>query len=107
MSEFTDREKAFESKFGLDETLEFKIAARAAHLLAAWAAGQMGLKDGAAAAYTQKAIDLATSKTGHEQLLAKIEADLKAKGIPVTHHGLEREMNGFTGIAREQVAGKA
>ncbi|MDX1580895.1 MAG: ATPase inhibitor subunit zeta, partial [Alphaproteobacteria bacterium] len=41
MSQFKDREKAFEAKFAHDEEVEFKVMARRNKLLGLWAAGLM------------------------------------------------------------------
>ena len=43
MTDFSDREKAFENKFARDEETQFKIMARRNRLLGGWAAKKMGL----------------------------------------------------------------
>ena len=40
-NKFTDREKAFEKKFQMDEELQFKIAARINKYLGEWASLQL------------------------------------------------------------------
>jgi hypothetical protein len=51
MSQFEDRQRAFESKFAHDEEMKFRIAARRNRLLGEWAARQMGLTDAEAESY--------------------------------------------------------
>jgi hypothetical protein len=100
MTQFTDREQAFENKFGHDEELEFKIATRAAHLFGLWAAEQLGLKDKEAQAYADRCVDAELVKEGHTQLYAKTEKDFKAKAVSHTRHRMEREMETCRGKAR-------
>ena len=45
MTQFNDRERAFESKFAHDEEMRFRIIARRNRLLGEWAARQMGLSE--------------------------------------------------------------
>jgi hypothetical protein len=45
MSNFNDRERAFESKFAHDEDMKFRVIARRNRLLGEWAARLMGLSD--------------------------------------------------------------
>ena len=45
MTQFDDRERAFETKFAHDEEMKFRITARRNRLLGEWAARQMGLSD--------------------------------------------------------------
>jgi len=106
MTEFDDREKAFEKKFGLDEELTYKVSTKAARLLSAWAAEQLDLSPPAAESYACLAIDLILASAGPSRLMDKIETDLKEKGIKITRHSLEREMNGFTAEAWAQIESK-
>ena len=45
MSQFNDRERAFETKYARDEEMQFRILARRNRLLGEWAARLMGLSD--------------------------------------------------------------
>ena len=42
MTNFNDREKAFETKFARDEEMAFRVLARRNRLLGQWAAREMG-----------------------------------------------------------------
>ena len=45
MTQFDNRERAFETKFAHDEEMKFRITARRNRLLGEWAARPMGLTD--------------------------------------------------------------
>ena len=56
MTQFDDREKAYESKFARDEELRFKANARRNKLLGLWAAELMGREGAEADAYAAEVI---------------------------------------------------
>lgn len=103
MTNFTDREQAFENKFGHDEQTEFKIITRAAHLFGLWAAEQLGLKGAEAQAYVDKCVDAEMVKDGHAALLAKTEKDFKAKSVAHSRHRMEREMEACRAKAHKEL----
>jgi len=104
MSGFDDRERAFENKFEFDEEIEFKINSRMARLFGLWAAEQLGLSGQAATAYADAGVEVETAKSGRKDLIAKTEKDFTEKGLVMSYHRLEREMETFYRKAREQVA---
>ncbi|HVA35677.1 MAG TPA: DUF1476 domain-containing protein [Stellaceae bacterium] len=83
MTTFDDREKAEEAKFHYDQELAFKARARRNHLFGLWAAGRLGLSGTAAEDYARELMAAAFGKHGDEAVLAKIEADFKAKEVGV------------------------
>ena len=83
MTTFEDREKGEEAKFHLEQELAFKARARRNHLFGLWAAGQLGLSGDAAEHYARELMAAAFGQHGDEAVLAKIEADFKAKKIGV------------------------
>jgi len=105
MTEFDERERAFEKKFEIDEELHFKIAARAVRLFGQWAAAQLGMKGKDAASYAGIYIDLGMAKTGIEDAVAKAEKDLRAKGLDLSRHHLEHEFETFYQEARRELLG--
>lgn len=106
MTQFDDREKAFEKKFGLDEELEFKITIRTAILFGMWAARQMGLKASELESYAAKISEIAVARPGHDSLMEKIEKDFQAKGIMFTRHRLKKEINDCGIVARREATGQ-
>ena len=67
MTEFNEREKAFEAKFKLDEELRFKANARRNRLLGVWAAEQMGLGESDADAYAKEVVKADFEKPGDDE----------------------------------------
>ena len=107
MSDFDNREKAFEKKFEVDEELKFKINSRAGKLLGLWVAGQLGLAGADAEAYAKAVVDADLKHPGHADLMQKIEKDLQAKGVQISRHVLEKEFGDCQKTAHAQITGKA
>jgi hypothetical protein len=106
MTQFDDREQAFENKFGHDEELEFKIGCRMAHLFGLWAAQQLGLSGKDAEIYANKGIDIEITRSGRVRLLEQTEKDFSAKGISFSRHRLEQEIEACYGKARGELVAK-
>ena len=81
MADFNDREKGFERNFEREQELAFKVKARRNHLLGIWAAGQLGLSGGAAETYASGIADPTQHMHGDHEIVGKIVADFKAKGV--------------------------
>ena len=107
MTQFDDREQAFENQFGHDEEIQFKVASRAAYIFGQWAANELGLKGPEAEAYAQKAVELEISKNGRADLIAKTEKDFMTMQLSFSHHRLEKEMEACYSKARGQILGTA
>ncbi|MDP9126832.1 MAG: DUF1476 domain-containing protein [Pseudomonadota bacterium] len=100
MTQFDDREKAFEKKFELDEEVEFKLSVRSTRLFARWAAGQMGFSAADSEAYEIRLGDSIVVMPGHGHVIAAVERDFAAKGIFLSRHRLEKEMSECEDLAR-------
>lgn len=104
MTIFDDREKAFESKFRLDQEVAFKIGARRDRLLGLWAAERMGLAGDDAAAYARSVVEADFEKTaGDHPALTKVLRDLEAHGQRVSEAELHRHLDHLAEVAREQI----
>lgn len=103
MTTFDKREEAFEKKFAHDEELLFKATARRNKLLGLWAAEKMGLSGDKAADYARSVIEADFSEAGDADVIAKLEADLSAAGVPQSEHQIRRTMDEFMASAIEQV----
>lgn len=79
MTTFDDRENAFESKFALDATMQFRAEARRNKLLGLWAAGLMGKTGDEAAAYAVEVISADFEEAGVEDVVRKVAGDLAGK----------------------------
>jgi len=103
MTEFNEREKAFEAKFKRDEELRFKATARRNRLLGEWAAAQMGLSKSEAEVYAKDVVKADFAKPGDDDVLQKVLADLQGKGVDISDRLLRRRMDELMETAIEQV----
>ena len=79
MAGFDERQKGFESKFALDQELEFKATARRNKLLGLWAAEKMGISGDDADAYAKEVVKADFEEAGDEDVIRKVLGDLTAK----------------------------
>ncbi len=103
MPTFDDREKGFEQKFKHDKELEFKVTARRNRLLGLWAAKELGIPDAEAEAYAKTVVMADFQKPGDDDVVEKIVADFKNKGIVMSEHRVRKHMAELREAARQQV----
>ena len=102
MTTLQDREREFETRFKHDQELEFKVNTRRNRLLGLWAAERMGLPADDAAAYAKSVVDAAFGG-GIKTVIAKVTADLNAKGDGVTADQVKFELDHLAVTARQQI----
>ena len=103
MSDFDDRRRGQETKFQLDQELEFKAQARRAKLVGLWAAGLMGLSGEEADAYAKSVVIADLEEAGTEDLFRKIRADLDQHSVQLSDHQIRAKMEEALEEARESV----
>jgi hypothetical protein len=103
MPTFADREKEFEARFRHDEELRFKVTARRNNMLGLWAAGLLGLKGEAAAAYSKEIVDAQFTPGGDRHVIDKLAADLAAVEPSVTPARIRFELTHFAEQAKKQL----
>ncbi|MGE0666610.1 MAG: DUF1476 domain-containing protein [Sphingomonadales bacterium] len=103
MTQFDNREKAFESKYAHDQELQFKVMARRNKLLGLWAAGEMGITGDAATQYAIEVVKADFEEAGDEDVYRKVKADLDAKQVAVTEHRVRKEMEDLMAVAKQQI----
>jgi hypothetical protein len=81
MTQFDDRERAFEAKFARDEEMQFKVLARRNRLLGEWAGRLMGLTDVESEAYAKDVIRADFEEAGDDDVVRKLLGDLTAAGV--------------------------
>ena len=81
MSQFDDRERAFEAKFARDEEMQFRILARRNRLLGEWAARLMGLSQAETEGYAKDVVHADFEEAGDEDVIRKLLGDLTAAGV--------------------------
>jgi len=91
MTTFDKREEGFEKKFALDEDLKFKAVARRNKLLGQLIAEKLGKSGDEAAAYAKEVV--AAVFEGDGDVLRKVLADVKAKGVDMTEGQLRARMD--------------
>jgi len=103
MSQFDDRKRAQETKFQLDQELEFKAQARRAKLVGLWAAGLMGLSGDEAEAYAKSVVVADLEEAGTEDLFRKIRGDLDLHAVQLSDHQIRAKMDEALAEARASV----
>jgi hypothetical protein len=81
MTQFDDRERAFETKFAHDEEMKFRIIARRNKLLGQWAARQMGLTEAEADSYARDVVRADFEEAGDHDVIRKVLGDLTSAGV--------------------------
>ncbi len=103
MSNMSDRQKGFESKFVHDQELRFKATARRNRMLGLWAAEKLGKTGADAEAYAKEVVAADFEEVGDEDVLRKVRGDLEAAGITQSEHQVRRTMDDLMAQAIEQV----
>lgn len=104
MNKFDDREKAFEAKYKMDQERAFKANARRCKLVGLWAAEKLGLKGAEAEAYAKEVVVADFDKPGQDDVIDKVHGDLAAKGLDISRHMVEIEMDRMFEEAVRQLA---
>ncbi len=104
MSGFSQREDALENKFAFDETKRFRAEARRNKLLAQWVGERAKMTADQIAAYATELIQSDLKTPGDADVLAKIVADLKSRGVTVSNDEVRTEMTRCYQVAAEQTA---
>ena len=103
MTQFDDRERAFETKFAHDEDMKFRITARRNRLLGEWAARQMGLTDAESESYAKDVIRADFEEAGDNDVIRKLLGDLTAAGIEIDEEAIAEALRNKEIEARRQI----
>jgi len=103
MTGFEDRQKGFENKYKHDEELKFKVTARRNRLLGDWAGRQLGLSGAELDAYAKTVVMADFEKPGDDDVLQKVVADFKERGVGFGPGVVRAEMDKLLEIAKQQV----
>jgi hypothetical protein len=105
MTQFDDRERAFEAKFARDEEMQFRITARRNRLLGQWAARQMGLNEAEADSYASDVIRSDFEEAGEHDVIRKVLGDLTAAGVECDEDRIREALKNKEIEARRQIIG--
>ena len=103
MSSFKERKDAFESKYAHDQEIMFRVEARACKLFGLWAAEQMGMSGDEAAAYAKEVVASNLEETGFDDVKRKVMPDLKAKGLTLSDHVIDKQLDKCVEEAKTQI----
>jgi hypothetical protein len=103
MTQFDDRERAFEAKFARDEEMQFRVLARRNRLLGEWAARQMGLTEAEAEAYAKDVIRSDFEEAGEHDVIRKVLGDLTAAGVDCNEDQVRDALRNKEIDARRQI----
>ena len=103
MTQFDDRERAFEAKFARDEEMQFRVLARRNRLLGEWAAGLMGLTAAEAEAYAKDVIHTDFEEAGDDDVIRKLLGDLTSAEVDIDEGRIRATLDHKTVEARRQL----
>ncbi len=103
MSNFNDRERAFESKFAHDEDMKFRVIARRNRPLGEWAARLMGLSDAEADSYSKDVVRADFEEAGDDDVIRKVLGDLTAADVEVDEAKIREVLDHKMVEARRQL----
>lgn len=104
MSQFDDRERAFETKFAHDEELKFRVIARRNRLLGEWAARKMGLSEEETASYAKDVVRADFEEAGDGDVIRKVLGDLTAAGIETDESEIRQCLEHKFAEAKRQIS---
>jgi hypothetical protein len=107
MSSFDERESSFENKFKHDKELEFKATARRNKLLGLWAANLLGIHGADAETYAKSVVKADFEKPGDQDVVDKLMADFKERGVDMSDHRLRKQMSELMHTAVDQIRAEA
>jgi len=103
MTQFDDRERAFEAKFARDEEMQFRVIARRNRLLGEWAARRMGLTDAEAESYAKDVVRSDFEEAGDHDVVRKVLGDLTSAGIETDEASIQEALRNKEIDARRQI----
>ena len=104
MTQFEDRERAYEARFAHDEELRFKSLARRNKLLGLWAAEKLGREGEAAEAYAKEVVRSDFAEPGDDDVFRKVRGDFNTGGVTIGDDELRLKMRELLVEAADQLA---
>jgi hypothetical protein len=104
MTTFDNRENAFENKFAHDQKMDFAVEARLSKLYGLWAADKLGLTGVDANTYAMSVVEANLEEPGFIDVLRKVRADFDEKGLDISNHVMEVELEKCFKTAKIQIS---
>jgi hypothetical protein len=105
LTQFDDRERAFETKFARDEDMVFRVTARRNKLFGQWAAALMGLTPEETTSYATSVVQADFEEAGDDDVVRKVLGDLTAAGVDTDEATIRQSLTDKTVDARRQLMG--
>ena len=102
MSEFDNREEAFERRFAVDEELAFKALARRNKLLGLWLAQAVGVAETEAKPYAE-ALVAAQVGAAEADIFKVVQTRLAAAGVEMSDNRIRRRIEEAAAQARAEI----
>jgi len=103
VTQFDDRERAFETKYARDEDMAFRVTARRNKLLGHWAAGLMKLTPEEATAYATAVIQADFEEAGDDDVVRKLLGDLTGAQVDIDEAAVRQALADKSVEARRQL----
>ena len=103
MSQFEDRQRAFEAKYARDEEMLFRIIARRNRLLGEWAARKMGLSQEETDSYAKDVVRADFEEAGDGDVIRKVLGDLTAAGVEIDEAEIRQTLEHKAVEAKRQI----
>ncbi len=103
MGVFDDRQRGFEERFRHEQELSFKITARRNRLFGNWVADRLDLLAGEAEEYARSVVVADLQQPGDDDIVTKVEQDLRAKSVAITQAQLRAKLDEFAKEAQAQI----
>lgn len=103
MGTFDDRRRGFEEQFRRKEESSFRLTARRNRLFGTWAASSLGLSGSEADQYVKSVLFADLQQPGDDDIIAKVEQDLRAKSMIMTREQLRKKLEECAAEARIQL----
>ncbi len=103
MTQFDDRERAFETKYARDEDMAFRVTARRNKLVGQWAAALMGLTPEETTSYATSVVQADFEEVGDDDVVRKVLGDLTAAAVDTDEATIRQALIDKTVEARRQL----
>ena len=103
MTQFKDRENAFEKKYAHEEELDFAVEARCSKLFGLWVGEKLGLSGAEADAYAMEVVESNLEEPGFDDVKRFVMPTFKDKGVDVSEHVIDSMLDKYFEEAKVQI----
>jgi hypothetical protein len=107
MTNFKDRESAFENKFALDESLLFKAEARMCKLFGLWLGDKLGFSEDESKALAANIVGANLEEAGFDDVKRAIAPIIADSGVSVSDEEIDAQIAALFIEAQKQIKEEA